>query len=78
MIVACIFIFLFILIFGAGVLYAFGWSARSGQFHRIDEGARSIFNEDEPVGKPTDAFPGESPAAQNDHSAGPDSTGKGE
>ena len=59
MIVAYIFILVSILVFGAGVLYAFGWAARSGQFRRINEGARSIFSEDEPVGKPTDAFPGE-------------------
>ena len=48
-----------IIIFSAGALAAFYWAARSGQFKQVGEGAASIFNEEEPIGKITDSFPGE-------------------
>ena len=46
-----------ILLFGGATVLALGWAFRSGQFDNFDQGARSIFGPDEPVGEPTDAFP---------------------
>ena len=48
-----------IVLFGGAVVLAMGWAFRTGQFENFDRGARSIFGPDEPVGEPTDAFPGE-------------------
>lgn len=46
------------LVFLSGsALGAFYWAAKSGQFHNLAQGAQSIFDEDEPVGVPTDRFP---------------------
>ncbi len=40
-----------------GVL-GFYWAGKNGQFKNLDEGAKVIFDEDEPIGKPTDmVFP---------------------
>jgi cbb3-type cytochrome oxidase maturation protein len=38
----------------ASAVGAFYWAARHGQFRDLEQGARSIFDADEPVGKPTD------------------------
>ena len=38
----------------ATAVVAFYWAARNGQFRELDRGARSIFDEGEPVGQPTD------------------------
>ena len=48
-----------IVLFGGAVVLAMGWAFRTGQFENFDRGARSIFGPDEPVGEPTDSFPGE-------------------
>jgi cbb3-type cytochrome oxidase maturation protein len=40
-------------------LLAFGWAVKNGQFSDFEAGARSIFDEEEPVGTVTDAFPDE-------------------
>jgi len=44
-------------LFGALALWALGWAISSGQFNDFGAGARSIFDDEEPVGRPTDAFP---------------------
>lgn len=46
-----------IVLFGGAAVLALGWAFRNGQFENFDQGARSIFDPDEPVGEPTDAFP---------------------
>ncbi len=51
-------IFGVIVVFSVTVVWAFAWAAKAGQFSRFEEGARSIFDADEPVGRATDAFPG--------------------
>jgi cbb3-type cytochrome oxidase maturation protein len=48
-----------IILFGGAVVLALGWAVRSGQFDNFHRGARSIFDPDEPIGEPTDEFPGE-------------------
>ena len=42
--------------FGGSTLAAFYWAARSGQFRNLEDGAKSIFDQDEPLGMATDAF----------------------
>ena len=41
------------------VMYALYWAIRQGQFANFKRGATSIFDEDEPMGFRTDAFPDE-------------------
>ncbi|MFM8272496.1 MAG: cbb3-type cytochrome oxidase assembly protein CcoS [Gemmata sp.] len=48
-----------IVLFGGAAALALGWALRDGQFDNFEQGARSIFGPDEPVGEATDAFPGE-------------------
>lgn len=53
------------IIFGAIIASAFfvtaavalHWAHRNGQFSNLDKGARSIFDDDEPMGQVTDQFP---------------------
>ena len=47
-----------IVLFGGAAVLALGWAFRDGQFDNFDQGARSIFGPDEPIGEATDAFPG--------------------
>lgn len=47
-----------IVLFGGAAVLALGWAFRNGQFDNFDRGSKSIFGPDEPVGEPTDAFPG--------------------
>lgn len=46
-----------VVLFGGAVVLAMGWAVRAGQFDNPTRDARSIFDPDEPVGEPTDAFP---------------------
>lgn len=52
-----------IVLFGGAAVLALGWAFRNGQFDNFDQGSKSIFGPDEPIGEPTDAFPGMNPAA---------------
>ena len=45
------------LLFGGGAVLALSWAFKNRQFENFDRGARSIFDADEPIGEPTDAFP---------------------
>lgn len=53
----------YILIFGllfsllASVVYGLYWAVRKGQFSSFQKGATCIFDEDEPMGYRTDAWP---------------------
>lgn len=42
--------------FGGTTLGAFYWAARTGQFRNLEDGSKSIFDAEEPVGTATDAF----------------------
>ncbi len=44
---------------GATAAYGLVWALRHGQLRRFGEGALSIFDDDEPVGRTTDSFPGQ-------------------
>ncbi len=50
-------------ILGVSAVWALVWAIRTGQFHGLKAGAESIFDEGEPVGMPTDFFPGAAPPA---------------
>lgn len=41
----------------ASALVALRWATRDGQFNQLQAGANSIFDDEEPVGRVTDAFP---------------------
>jgi hypothetical protein len=47
-----------IILFGGAAVLALGWAFRNGQFENFDQGSKSIFGPDEPIGEATDAFPG--------------------
>lgn len=44
-------------LFFVTAVYALWWSAKTGQFKKLEEGAKVIFDKDEPVGVQTDFFP---------------------
>jgi len=61
----------YLLVFGAislfagSVIWALWWALRGGQLSNFQRGAASIFDDDEPIGQMTDAFPG-SPGEANE------------
>jgi len=50
-------------LFFASAVAALWWSAKNGQLRNFDQGARTVFTEEEPEGVHTDYFPGESAKA---------------
>jgi nitrogen fixation-related uncharacterized protein len=46
-----------VVLFGATAVWALVWAIRTGQMSS-PEGAASIFDDEEPIGLPTDRFPG--------------------
>ncbi len=57
MTLAAIIVLGLIVIFSVTVIWALGWAARNGQMGHFREGAESIFDGDEPIGRMTDHFP---------------------
>lgn len=59
----------YILIFGllgsltTSVVWGLYWAIKTGQFANFQRGATSIFDDEEPIGFRTDAFPGEAASA---------------
>lgn len=43
-----------VILFGGSAALALIWAVRAGQFENLGRGASSIFDADEPVGRPTD------------------------
>ncbi len=54
-----ILVFSVLILFALSVLGGMWWAIRRGEMKRVARGAYSIFDDDEPVGEMTDAFPGE-------------------
>ncbi len=52
----------FTLLFLASAAYALHWAVKTGQFKEFEKNAATIFDDEEPVGQPTDFFPGRRPA----------------
>ncbi len=48
-----------VVVLPALALWALRWAVRQGQFADLQKTALSIFDEDEPVGRVTDHFPGQ-------------------
>jgi len=48
-----------VFLFGASAVYGLVWALRTGQMDDFRSGAASIFDDEEPVGMPTDGFPDE-------------------
>ncbi len=51
-------------LFFASAVFALYWAARNRQFQDFDQGARTVFSDDEPEGTHTDFFPGDRERAQ--------------
>jgi nitrogen fixation-related uncharacterized protein len=49
--------FIFASVFFVLASLALFWAHRNGQLSNLEEGSKSIFDEDEPEGEVTDAFP---------------------
>ncbi len=47
--------------FGISTVWALSWAVRQGHLSNFDDAARSIFDEEEPIGQMTDFFPGDGP-----------------
>ena len=47
----------------AAALAAFYYAARHGQLQNLENGSKIIFDDQEPIGQATDAFPGAQPGA---------------
>ena len=56
-------ILLAVFVFGATAVWGLVWAVKDGQMRNFASGARSIFDEDEPVGRVTDWFPDTKPNA---------------
>lgn len=48
-------------LFFLGAAYALHWAHKNKQLENLEEGAMSIFDEEEPAGEQTDFFPGKLP-----------------
>jgi cbb3-type cytochrome oxidase maturation protein len=55
--VTFVFITAFATVLGLSAVCALFWCVRSGQMQDFRAGARSIFDDDEPIGEVTDRFP---------------------
>lgn len=49
--------FVFASIFFLAAALALHWAHRHGQLNNLEKGAKTIFDEDEPLGEVTDSFP---------------------
>jgi hypothetical protein len=55
-----------IVVLTGSALLALRWAARTGQLRHFQKTALSIFDEEEPVGRMTDFFPGQRPPSGPD------------
>ncbi len=63
-----ILIFGLLTFFGASVVWGLWWAVRAGQFSNFQQGAVSIFDDEEPQGFRTDGFPDEAQRGQRSSS----------
>jgi len=61
MTLATLLVGMLLLVGAVAALTSFWWAAGHGQMDSLEEGARVVFDADEPEGMPTDSFPGERP-----------------
>ena len=48
----------------ASAVIALRWAVRTGQFRDFEKGAETIFDEEEPIGRPMDSYPGRTPTGE--------------
>ena len=53
--------YIFVVLMAAAVMasavYALYWAVKTGQFQQFEKGAKEVFTDEEPLGRPTDFFP---------------------
>lgn len=54
MFIAVTVILIVMLVGSVGALFAFSWAATHQQFENLEDASKTIFDADEPIGKPTD------------------------
>ena len=52
------------LLITASAVLALRWAVRTGQFRDYEKSAETIFDDEEPMGRPADSFPGKTPPAK--------------
>lgn len=52
------------LLITTSAVLALRWAVRTGQFRDFEKGAETIFDEEEPIGKPMDNYPGRTPTGE--------------
>lgn len=57
-------------------IYALWWASRHGQLKNFEEGAQTIFDEEEPMGQQTDYFPSKRKRAKSREDARTDASGE--
>lgn len=62
----------FVVLLGVSAVWGLAWAVRSGQMEDFAAGARSIFDEEEPVGTPTDAWVADGSARRETSPARPE------
>lgn len=55
-----------IALLGIVAVVMFAWAVRTGQFADFQQGATSIFDDDEPLGEMTDWFPDQHPGSTSE------------
>ncbi len=65
-----VFIFGSVIMFGLTAVAGLVWAVRTGQLQNFGAGATSIFDDDEPVGVMTDAFPADDDPRDEDNEEG--------
>ena len=53
--------FVIALLITASAVVALRWAVKTGQFRDFEKGAETIFDDDEPMGRAADSFPGKTP-----------------
>jgi hypothetical protein len=61
-------------VFGVSAVWGLVWAVQGGQLRELRRAGRSIFDEDEPVGLVTDAFPAPQARPRRQMSPGRDSS----
>jgi nitrogen fixation-related uncharacterized protein len=55
---------IFATLFLISAIYALYWASKNKQFKNFEAGAKTIFDDEEPEGVPTDFFPGQDPRSR--------------
>lgn len=70
MTIVFILIWAFMIVLSMSAIGALIWAIQTRQFSNFQQGARTVFDEDEPEGEMTDFFPGEAPEGKSPSQTG--------